>query len=115
MKKPSPNPPETDPISTCESDLNKLNETAEQSFNFPIPSVADIKATPRTPSTRPNELPLWTEQRSFSEIAAQPKRGKEGIVRHRTSKKRPFPDAIGHGEAAGRTTPHSGSACSEWR
>ena len=51
MKKPSPNPPETDPVSTHESDLKKLGESAEQSFDFPIPSVADIKATPRTPST----------------------------------------------------------------
>ncbi|VVO14515.1 DUF6124 family protein [Pseudomonas fluorescens] len=51
MKKPSPNPPDTDPISPYESDLNRLNETAEQALDFHFPSVADIKATPRSPST----------------------------------------------------------------
>ncbi|WP_448145173.1 DUF6124 family protein [Pseudomonas silesiensis] len=52
MKKPSPNPPETDPASPCQSpDSNKLNEAAERALEFHFPSTADIKAAPRTPST----------------------------------------------------------------
>ncbi|VVN69714.1 DUF6124 family protein [Pseudomonas fluorescens] len=51
MKKPSPNPPDTDPISLYESDSTKINETAEQGLDFHFSSVADIKATPRSPST----------------------------------------------------------------
>jgi hypothetical protein len=51
MKKPSPNPPDTDPVAPYESDSNTLNETAERTLDFHSPSTADIKATPRTPST----------------------------------------------------------------
>ncbi|MDP9692369.1 UNVERIFIED_ORG: hypothetical protein J2W82_006073 [Pseudomonas mohnii] len=47
MKKPSPNPPDTDPASPYESDSNKLNEAAERALDFHCPSTADIKATPR--------------------------------------------------------------------
>jgi hypothetical protein len=34
MKKPSPNPPDTDPASPYESDSNKLNEAAERALDF---------------------------------------------------------------------------------
>lgn len=51
MIKPSPNPPDTDPASPYEPDSNKLNEAAERALDYHIPSTADIKATPRTPST----------------------------------------------------------------
>ncbi|MGE8065837.1 DUF6124 family protein [Pseudomonas sp. NPDC089569] len=52
MFKPTPNPPGTDPASPYEPDSKTLNEAAERAldFHFP-PSTADIKATPRTPST----------------------------------------------------------------
>ena len=52
MFKQTPNPPETDTVSPNESaDSNKLNEAAERALEFHFPSIADIKATPRTPST----------------------------------------------------------------
>ncbi|VVO15726.1 DUF6124 family protein [Pseudomonas fluorescens] len=51
MKKPSPNPPDTDSASLHESDANTSNESAERAAYFHVPSIADIKATPRTPST----------------------------------------------------------------
>jgi len=51
MIKPSPNPPDTDPVSPYEPDSNKLNDAAERALDFHFPSTADIKATPRTPST----------------------------------------------------------------
>ncbi|MFL8992215.1 DUF6124 family protein [Pseudomonas sp. QLc11A] len=47
MFKVTPNPPDTDPTSPCESDSNKLNEAAESAFH--VPTTADIKAAPRTP------------------------------------------------------------------
>ena len=50
MIKPSPNPPDTDPASPYEPDSKKLNEAAERALNFHFPSMADIKATPRTPN-----------------------------------------------------------------
>ncbi|MHC8305953.1 DUF6124 family protein [Pseudomonas sp. PB3P13] len=51
MFKVTPNPPDTDPVSPYESDSNKLNQAAERALDFHFPSIADIKATPRTPST----------------------------------------------------------------
>ncbi|EXF93664.1 hypothetical protein HK44_008385 [Pseudomonas fluorescens HK44] len=51
MFKVTPNPPDTDPVSPYEPDSNKLNEAAERALDFHFPSIADIKATPRTPST----------------------------------------------------------------
>ena len=52
MIKETPNPPETDDVSPYESaDSNKLNEAAERALDFHFPSIADIKATPRTPNT----------------------------------------------------------------
>jgi hypothetical protein len=51
MKKPTPNPPDTDPASPYEPDSKKLNEAAERALNYHFPSTADIKATPRTVST----------------------------------------------------------------
>ena len=52
MIKETPNPPETDDVSPYESlDSNKLNDAAERALDFHFPSIADIKATPRTPST----------------------------------------------------------------
>ena len=51
MFKVTPNPPETDPVSPYETDSNKLNEAAERALDFHFPSIADIKATPRTVST----------------------------------------------------------------
>ena len=52
MIKETPNPPEADDISPYESaDSKKLNEAAERALDFHFPSIADIKATPRTPST----------------------------------------------------------------
>jgi len=48
MIKPSPNPPDTDPASPYELDPN---EAAERALASHFPSSADIKATPRTPST----------------------------------------------------------------
>jgi hypothetical protein len=51
MKKPSPNPPDTDPTSPYEPDSTTLNEAAERALDFHFPSIADIKATPRTVST----------------------------------------------------------------
>ncbi|MBV7549688.1 hypothetical protein KW849_25735 [Pseudomonas sp. PDM26] len=49
MFKVTPNPPDTDPTSPSEPDSKTLNEAAERALAFP--STADIKATPRTPST----------------------------------------------------------------
>ncbi|MHC8354720.1 DUF6124 family protein [Pseudomonas sp. LB3P81] len=47
MIKPTPNPPETDPASPFKnSDSEKLHADPDR-----IPSHADIRATPRTPST----------------------------------------------------------------
>ena len=51
MKKPSPNPPNTDPASPYEPDSTKLNEAAEHALDFHFPTTADIKATPRKPSS----------------------------------------------------------------
>jgi hypothetical protein len=51
MFKVTPNPPATDPVAPYESDSNKLNEATERVRDFHFPSTADIKATPRTPST----------------------------------------------------------------
>ncbi|WP_095152917.1 DUF6124 family protein [Pseudomonas sp. Irchel s3b5] len=51
MFKVTPNPPDTDPTSPYEPDSTKLNEAAERALDFQFPSTADIKATPRTPST----------------------------------------------------------------
>ena len=49
MFKVTPNPPDTDPASPNEPDSNPLDEAVEPVLDFP--STADIKATPRTPST----------------------------------------------------------------
>jgi len=51
MFKVTPNPPETDPASPYERDSKKLNDAAERALNYHFPSSADIKATPRTPSS----------------------------------------------------------------
>ena len=51
MFKVTPNPPDTDPTSPYEPDSKTLNEAAERALAFHFPSTADIKATPRTPST----------------------------------------------------------------
>lgn len=51
MIKPTPNPPETDPASPYEPDSKKLHEASERALNYHFPSVADMKATPRTLST----------------------------------------------------------------
>ncbi|WP_433766288.1 DUF6124 family protein [Pseudomonas putida] len=51
MKKHSPNPPATDPTPSSEPDSNQPNEAAEPALEIHVPSTADIKATPRTPST----------------------------------------------------------------
>ena len=50
MKKPTPNPPETDPVSPYEPGSKKLNDAAEAALDFHFASIADIKATPRTPN-----------------------------------------------------------------
>ncbi|HCS41222.1 MAG TPA: hypothetical protein DIW52_00090 [Pseudomonas sp.] len=60
MKKPSPNPPDIDPVAPYEPDSNKHNEAAERAFHFP--STADIKATPRTPSNLFNVNPEATTE-----------------------------------------------------
>lgn len=46
-----PNPPDTDSSSLYESDARISDESAEHPFHVHFPSVADINATPRTPST----------------------------------------------------------------
>jgi len=46
----TPNPPDTDPVSSYEPDSNKLNEAAERALDFHFPSNVDIKATARAPS-----------------------------------------------------------------
>jgi len=52
MFKVTPNPPDTDPESPYESPLSKMpNETTGQMPDDHYPSIADIKATPRTPGT----------------------------------------------------------------
>jgi hypothetical protein len=51
MVKPSPNPPDRDPTSPYKPDSNKLNEAAERALDCHFPSTADIKVTPRKPST----------------------------------------------------------------
>jgi hypothetical protein len=52
MFKVTPNPPDTDPASPCESlDSKKLNEAADRTLDFYLNPAAHIKATPRTPST----------------------------------------------------------------
>ncbi|CAI8722253.1 hypothetical protein EMIT0P4_120143 [Pseudomonas sp. IT-P4] len=51
MFKVTPNPPDTDPTSPYEPDSKKLNEAAERALAFHFPSIADIKATPRTPGS----------------------------------------------------------------
>ncbi|WP_448723832.1 DUF6124 family protein [Pseudomonas farris] len=50
MIKPTPNPPDTDPISPYEPDSKKLNEAAKRALDFHFPSNADIKATARNPN-----------------------------------------------------------------
>jgi hypothetical protein len=50
MKKPSPNPPDTDPASPYEPDSNKLNEAAERTLDYHFPSTADIKASRAHPT-----------------------------------------------------------------
>ena len=47
MKKPTLNPPETDPVSPYEPGSKKLNDAAEAALDFHFASIADIKATPR--------------------------------------------------------------------
>jgi hypothetical protein len=49
MIKPTPNPPDTDPVSPYEPDSKKLNDAAERALNFHFPSNADIKAIARKP------------------------------------------------------------------
>ncbi|MEX5689334.1 DUF6124 family protein [Pseudomonas silesiensis] len=51
MFKVTPNPPNTVPASPNEPDSNISNEAVERALDFQFPSTADIKATPRTPST----------------------------------------------------------------
>lgn len=51
MFKITPNPPDSEPTSPCEPDSTKLSEAAERDLGFRGPSIADIKATPRTPCT----------------------------------------------------------------
>ena len=52
MIKETPNPAETDDVSPYESlDSKKLNDAAERALDYHFPSIADIKATPRTPTT----------------------------------------------------------------
>ncbi|KII27261.1 MULTISPECIES: DUF6124 family protein [Pseudomonas] len=51
MFKVTPNPPDTDPVSPYEPGSKKLNEAAENALDFHFASIADIKATPRTPSS----------------------------------------------------------------
>ncbi|WP_433740309.1 DUF6124 family protein [Pseudomonas putida] len=51
MFKVTPNPPDNDPTSPSEPASDNLNKTAERALDVPFPSTADIKATPRTPST----------------------------------------------------------------
>jgi hypothetical protein len=51
MFKVTPNPPDSDPASSYEPDSTLHNETAESTLAFHVPSAADIKAKPRTPST----------------------------------------------------------------
>ncbi|PTR17870.1 DUF6124 family protein [Pseudomonas sp. GV085] len=48
MFKVTPNPPDADPVSLNEPDSTRLNEAA---LDCHIPSIADIKATPRAPSS----------------------------------------------------------------
>jgi hypothetical protein len=50
MIKPTPNPPDSDPISPYEPDSKKLNEAAKRALDFHFPSNADIKAIARKPS-----------------------------------------------------------------
>lgn len=51
MKKHSPNPPETDRASSSDPASKNLNESPEHTLTTDYASPADIKATPRTPST----------------------------------------------------------------
>jgi hypothetical protein len=52
MFKVTPNPPDTDPASPCESlDSKKLNEAADRALDHYLNPAAHIKAAPRTPST----------------------------------------------------------------
>lgn len=51
MFKVTPNPPDSEPASPCETDSTKLNKAAESACDFHFQSIADIKATPRTPCT----------------------------------------------------------------
>lgn len=51
MKKHSPNPPDTGPASQHEADSTAPNEATDRPFNYHYPSIADIKAAPRTLST----------------------------------------------------------------
>jgi len=51
MLKVTPNPPDTDPASPYEPDSIKPDEIPERTPDFHFPSLADIKAKPRTPST----------------------------------------------------------------
>lgn len=51
MFKVTPNPPDTDPTSPNEPASKQLDEAANPALAFHSPSTADIKASPRTPST----------------------------------------------------------------
>nr|WP_180202519.1 DUF6124 family protein [Pseudomonas sp. SbOxS1]NYU01954.1 hypothetical protein [Pseudomonas sp. SbOxS1] len=51
MFKVTPNPPDSEPVTPYEPPSKKLNETTESALDVYIPSIADIKATPRTPCT----------------------------------------------------------------
>lgn len=51
MFKVTPNPPETEPASPSDPASNNLNESPKHTLNTDYASPADIKATPRAPST----------------------------------------------------------------
>jgi hypothetical protein len=52
MIKPTPNPPETNPASPCESpDSRQFHEAAERALNHYLNPAANIMATPHKPST----------------------------------------------------------------
>jgi hypothetical protein len=51
MFKVTPNPPDSEPVPPYEPDSTKLNEGAEPALDVHMPSIADIKAIPCTPST----------------------------------------------------------------
>lgn len=52
MFKPTPNPPETDDVSSYESlDSKKLHEAVDRALDHYLNSAANLQATPRTPGT----------------------------------------------------------------